>query len=62
MTDIEQYLEKYCKKEECSTDVAETHAICREVAAYYENPAKYNVNKITIAFGCGGAIPGGDCK
>lgn len=62
MTNMELYLEKYCRKEECPAEVAETHAICREVAAYYENPSRYNVNKTTIAFGCGGAVPGGDCK
>lgn len=63
MTDMELYLEKYCRKEECSADVAKTHAICREVAEYYENPACYNIATITrINAGCGGAISGGDCK
>lgn len=61
MTDMELYLEKYCRKEECSADVAKTHAICREVAEYYENPACYNIATITrINAGCGAASGGVD--
>lgn len=63
MGDFEHYLEGYCKKHECTAEAAETHAICREVAEYYENPARYNIATITrINAGCSGAISGGDCK
>ena len=63
MTNYEQYLERYCTKHECSVEVAKTHALCKEVEKYYQNPASYNLaQRNTIKVGCGGAISGGDCK
>lgn len=50
MTSYEQYLEKYCTKHECSVEVAKTHALCKEVEKYYQNPASYAVSVAKICF------------
>ena len=52
MKEIDVYIEKYCKEWEIDAETAKTHAIVREVSKYYENPAKYNINKTVIKAGC----------
>lgn len=62
MTNINQYIEKYCIKHEVNPEVAKTHAMVKAAAEYYKS---INGNKIYVSDtidGCSGAVSGGDCK
>lgn len=69
MSEIDQYIEKYCKKHEVTPEEARSHSVVKAVAEYYET---VNIGKIgtidgeisvtEINAGCGGAELGGDCK
>ena len=69
MSEIDQYIEKYCKKHEVTPEEARSHSVVKAVAEYYET---VNIGKIGtidgeisvtgINAGCGGAELGGDCK
>lgn len=68
MSEIDQYIEKYCKKHEVTPEEARSHSVVKAVAEYYET---VNIGKIgtidgeisvtEINAGCG-AASGGDCK
>lgn len=36
MNDFEEFVKKYCKKHEITPEEAKTHALVKEVQAYYE--------------------------
>lgn len=43
MSEIDQYIEKYCKKHEVTPEEARSHSVVKAVAEYYET---VNVGKI----------------
>lgn len=69
MSEIDQYIEKYCKKHEVTPEEARSHSVVKAVAEYYET---VNIGKIgtidgeisvtEVNAGCSGAELGGDCK
>ena len=43
MSEIDQYIEKYCKKHEVTPEEARSHSVVKAVAEYYET---VNIGKI----------------
>ena len=47
MNDFEEYVARYCKKHEVTPEEAKTHALVKEVQAYYERLNEGAINEQT---------------